>query len=113
MSEFVFLFRGRRLVGSAEQQQKTLEKWWAWMADLDQRGLLANPGLPLQDAAKRVTGPDRAMHDGPFAEIKDLVNGFIVVDADDIDAACELTRGCPIFEQGGGIEVRPVAPMTP
>jgi len=113
MTEFAFLFRGRQYLGSAEQQQKTLEKWWVWIAELDERGLLANPGLPLRDAAKRVVGPGRAIHDGPFAEIKDLVNGFIVVTAEDIDAACEIAKGCPIFEQGGGVEVRPVAPMTP
>ncbi|MBW8816158.1 MAG: hypothetical protein JF588_22300 [Caulobacterales bacterium] len=113
MSEFAFLFRGRELLGSAEQQQKTLEKWGVWMADLSRRGLITDPGLPLQDEAKRVAGPARVIHDGPFAEIKDLVNGFIVVTADDIDAACEIAKGCPIFEHGGGVEVRPVASMTP
>lgn len=113
MSEFVFLFRGRERMGSAEQQQKTLEKWRAWMNDLNQRGLITNPGLPLEDAARRVAGSDRHVHDGPFAEIKDLVNGFIVIGANDIDAACEIAKGCPIFEQGGGVEVRPIASTTP
>lgn len=112
MSEFVFLFRARGRAGSAEQQQKTLEKWRAWMSELNQRGLMTNPGIPLQDTAKSV-GAGRVVHDGPFAEIKDLVNGFIVIAADDIDAACEIAKGCPIFEQGGGVEVRPVASMTP
>ncbi len=113
MSEFVFLFRARERLGSAEQQQKTLEKWGAWMADLNQRGLMTNPGQPLQDTAKRVVGPSKVVHDGPFAEVKDLVNGFIVVTANDIDEACEIAKGCPIFEQGGGVEVRPAASMTP
>ena len=113
MSEFVFLFRGRERMSSAEQQQKTLEKWGAWMSELNQRDLMTNPGLPLQDAAKHIAGADGAVHDGPFAEIKDLVNGFIVVTANDIDAACEIAKGCPIFEQGGGVEVRPVASMKP
>jgi hypothetical protein len=40
MSEFVFLFRGRVWRGSPEQQQKTLEKWGAWMTELNQRGLI-------------------------------------------------------------------------
>jgi hypothetical protein len=113
MSEFAFLFRGRVWRGSPEQQQKTLEKWGAWMTDLNQRGLITNPGLPLRDTAKRVVGPSGVVHDGPFAEIKDLVNGFIVVTAGDIDEACEIAKGCPIFEQDGGVEVRPVAPLTP
>lgn len=113
MSEFVFLFRGRERLGSAEQQQKTLEKWGAWMNDLNQRGLMANPGQPLQDTARRVVGPGKVVHDGPFAEVKDLVNGFIVIAAGNLDEACEIAKGCPIFDQGGGVEVRPVASMTP
>ena len=113
MSEFAFLFRGRRWPDSAEQQQKTLERWRAWMTDLRQRGLITDFGLPLEDQAKHVSGPDKVVHDGPFAEIKDLVNGFIIVAAADMDAACAIARSCPIFEQGGGVEVRPVAPMTP
>lgn len=113
MSEFVFLFRGRERLGSAEQQQKTLEKWGAWMNDLNQRGLMANPGQPLQDTARRVVGPGKVVHDGPFAEVKDLVNGFIVIAAGNLDEACEIAKGCPIFGQGGGVEVRPVASMTP
>jgi hypothetical protein len=113
MSEFVFLFRARVRGGSADQQQKTLQKWGAWMTDLNQRGLITNPGQPLQDTAKRVVGPNGVVHDGPFAEIKDLVNGFIVITANDIDKACEIAKGCPIFEEGGGVEVRPVAPLAP
>ena len=43
----------------------------------------------------------------------ELSDGFIVVTANDIDEACEIAKGCPIFEQGGGVEVRPAASMTP
>lgn len=113
MAEFAFLFRGRTWPDSVEQQQKTLEKWGAWMADLGQRGLMANPGIPLEDEARHVSGAGKTVHDGPFAEIKDLVNGFIIVSVADIDEACEVAKNCPIFEQGGGVEVRPVASMTP
>jgi hypothetical protein len=113
MREFAFLFRGRKWPSSAEQQQKTLERWGAWMADLSQRGLITNPGLPLEDEAKQVGGSGKVVHDGPFAEVKDLVNGFIIVSAANIEEACEMAKGCPIFEQDGVVEVRPVASLNP
>ena len=113
MSEFVFLYRGRMRLGSADQQQKTLEKWGAWMSELGQRGVIVNPGQPLEDTGKRVEGPNRVVHDGPFAEIKDLVNGFTIITAANIDEAAEIAKGCPIFDDGGGVEVRPIIASIP
>ena len=113
MREFAFLFRGRKWPSSAEQQQKTLERWGAWMADLEQRGLIPNRGIPLEDKAKHVSGSGKVVHDGPFAEVKDLVNGFIIVSAANIEEACQLAKGCPIYDQDGVVEVRPVASMKP
>jgi len=46
--------------------------------------------------------------DGPFAEAKDLVGGFSLVEATSIDQAVELSRGCPVLDTGGSVEVRPV-----
>jgi hypothetical protein len=46
--------------------------------------------------------------DGPFIETKEVVVGFYVVDALDLDAALEIARRNPILWDGGGVEVRPV-----
>jgi hypothetical protein len=46
--------------------------------------------------------------DGPYAEAKDVVGGYIIVEADNIDQAVELSKGCPILDVGGSVEVRPV-----
>ena len=56
-------------------------------------------------ASKKVT-------DGPFAEAKDVVGGFSLILAKDLDEAAELSRGCPIFEVDGQVEVRPVMKMN-
>ena len=45
---------------------------------------------------------------GSVAEAKDIVGGFIVVGANDLVQATELSKGCPILEIGGSVEVRPV-----
>ena len=43
--------------------------------------------------------------------LKDLVSGFSLVEAKDLEHATELSLGCPIFTYGGAVEVRPVAKM--
>jgi hypothetical protein len=46
--------------------------------------------------------------DGPFAEIKEAIGGYCVVEAEDLDAAIEIAAGIPAARMGGGIEVRPI-----
>jgi hypothetical protein len=46
--------------------------------------------------------------DGPFAEIKEAIGGYCVVEADDLDAAIEVAAKIPSARMGGAIEVRPV-----
>jgi hypothetical protein len=46
--------------------------------------------------------------DGPFAEANDIVGGYTLIEARDLDHAVELSKGCPIFELEGALEVRPV-----
>ena len=48
--------------------------------------------------------------DGPFADTKEVLGGFYVVQAPDIDAAIELARRVPITRYGGAIEIRPLQP---
>jgi hypothetical protein len=48
------------------------------------------------------------MTDGPFIEAKEVILGFYVVEADDLDGALDIARRNPILRQGGGVEVRPV-----
>jgi hypothetical protein len=57
-----------------------------------------------------VRGKSRTVIDGPYAE-KDLVGGYTLIEAKDLGQAVELSVGCPIFEAGGLVEVRPVMKM--
>ncbi len=54
-----------------------------------------------------VTGD--AVTDGPFIEAKEVILGFYVIEAPDLDAALEIARRNPVLGDGGGLEVRPVA----
>jgi hypothetical protein len=46
--------------------------------------------------------------DGPFAETKDVLGGFYLFEADDLDAAIEIASRVPVARMGGAVEVRPV-----
>ena len=108
MSEFTFLFRGRDTAASPEQMQKIMEKWVAWFKELGAKGLIKDPGHPLGPTGRVVTGKLKTVNDGPYAEAKDVVGGYIIIEAKDLDHATEVSKGCPILEAGGSVEVRPV-----
>jgi hypothetical protein len=114
MSEFVFLFRTseaehREHMGTPESAQQSMEAWLSWVRDLEAKGHIKNPGQPLDRGGKMVRGKNKVVTDGPYAESKDLVLGFMVVEARDVGQAVELSSGCPILEGSGSVEIRPVA----
>ena len=116
MSEFAYLFRSgeqeqRQAMGSPQQMQQTMEKWVAWMKELGDQGHLKDPGQPLERTGQTVKGKTRTVTDGPYPE-KDVVGGFLVVEARDLSQAIELSKGCPILEGGGLVEVRPVLKLN-
>jgi hypothetical protein len=112
MSEFVYLYRGgERPSGSPEQMQRQMQNWMAWMKQLSDQGHIKDPGHPLERTGKLVTGKHKAITDGPFAEAKDVVGGYTLVQAKDLAHAVELTSGCPILDVGGFVEVRPIMKM--
>ena len=75
------------------------------------QGGVKSAGHPLERSGKLVSGAKRTVTDGLFAEAKDVIGGYSIVEARDLDHAVELTAGCPIFRVGGGVEVRPVMKM--
>jgi hypothetical protein len=82
----------------------------AYDRGLMERGVfLAAEALVAPDAARtvRVRSGRAMITDGPFAETKETVAGFILIDVADADAAMEVARGIPMARLGG-VEVRPV-----
>ena len=111
MSEFLYLYRGGNMANNPEEMQKVMQKWMGWFKDLGEKGNLKDAGHPLDKAGKVVRGKQKPVTDGPFAEAKDLVGGYSVVIAKDLSHATELSQGCPIFDNGGFVDVRPVMAM--
>src|SRR5258707_13897524 len=112
MNDFTFLYRGRDTSASREQMQQTMQKWRSWFKQLGQQGHLKDIGNRLENAGKVVKGKQEAVTDGPFAEAKDVVGGFTLIQARDLEQAVEISKGCPILELGGSVEVRPIQVLT-
>jgi hypothetical protein len=93
-----------------QQQQERFEKFMAFQADLEASGkLLVLERLQPTSAAttvKRRDG-DLVIADGPFAETKEQIAGFYVIECEDLDEALELAYRNPAAEFGT-VEVRPV-----
>jgi hypothetical protein len=73
-------------------------------------GVTPGLGLDVPDTATTVRVQDgkTLTTDGPFAEIKEAIGGYLVYEADDLDAAIELASRIPAARMGGAVEVRPI-----
>ena len=112
MNEFVFLYRGGETGRSPERVQQMMQKWMGWFKELADKGHVKDRGQPLERAGKLVNGKRKTVTDGPFAEAKDVVGGYTLILAKDLDQAAELSKGCPILEVDGQVEVRPVMKLN-
>jgi hypothetical protein len=117
MSEFVYLFRSthegqQEAMGTPERAQRSLETWMAWIRELEAGGYLKHRGQPLERTGAVVRGAATPVTDGPDVAAKDMVLGFIVVEARDLAEAVRLAARCPIAVGGGSVEVRPVMPLA-
>ena len=110
MTEFLLLYRGSERVNatlSPQQMQDYLQHFQSWIMSLTRAGKISSCG-PLANEGKTIVGPKAVVSDGPFAESKDLIGGYTVLTAADLDEATKIARGCPFLNVGGSVEIRPV-----
>jgi hypothetical protein len=114
MEKFIYLFRGGENhadnAKESEKAGKNMQAWMNWMQSLQEKGILVGAD-PLQRTGKQVNGTKKVVTDGPFMEAKEMVGGYLIVNAKDINEAVEISKGCPIFEEDGKLEVRPIQKM--
>ena len=112
MTDFLFLFRGGGSGPnpSPEQMQRSLQQWGTWIQGLAQAGKF-KAGEPLERGGKVVAGAKKLITDGPFVESKEIVGGYLIVSAASLEEATTMSKGCPILEEGGSVEVRQIHPM--
>lgn len=110
-SEYLLIFRGTDWDKglSPEQIQTVTGEFMGWFQRLMKEGT-AKAGQPLEHEGKIVSGKKgRTVADGPFAESKEAIGGYFLLQVADIDEAVAIARQCPTLEYGGKVEVRPVA----
>jgi hypothetical protein len=86
--------------------------WAAYVKAIAESGIMVS-GLGLQPpetaTTVRIRDGKRVLHDGPYAEAKEMLGGFFVINVPDLDAALEWAARSPSAESGC-VEVRPALP---
>ena len=111
MAEYM-LFMYQPLEGgpSGEEWAEHYARWQQFDRDIKEAGAFVdNRGLAGIDSATtvRVRGGSRDVTDGPFAETKEYLAGYYLIDVDDLDAALDWAAKIPSVEYGS-VEVRPM-----
>jgi hypothetical protein len=112
MEKFMLIFESPFLnrQPSAEEMQATMGKWMAWIDKLAKAGKY-DSGEPLYPTGKIIKGSHSHVTDAAFAEGKEIIGGYFIVNAADYDEAVALCADYPDYETGGTVIVRQVIKM--
>ena len=114
-TEYMLLFRGTHWDKnlSPEELQNVMGQWAEWFDGLVQQGKIKSAN-PLMDEGKIVSWKKgQTVADGPFAESKEAIGGYFLLQKSDLDEALEIAKQCPTLKYGLTVEVRPVADQCP
>jgi len=93
---------------TAAQMRQIMERFGVWMEDIRAQGLLVS-SHGLKPKGKVLRGPRGAtISDGPYAETKEIIGGYILIKAGSMARALRVARGCPGLDYRLAVEVRPV-----
>lgn len=113
--QYMMLFRGTHWSKglSPQEIQNVLNRWNEWMDRLIKEGKVTAK-QPLVARGKIISGKKkRIVSDGPFAESKEAIAGYFLLEVKDLDEAVEIAKGVPTLDYGVSVEVRPIAAQVP
>jgi hypothetical protein len=114
-SEYMLLFRGndwdRKL--SPEELQQVMSKWTAWYDQLVEVGKIKSAHPLIPDGRIVTQKKGQPVADGPFAESKEAIGGYFLIQMTNLDETLRIAKRCPALEYGMIVEVRPVAEECP
>ena len=91
MSKFVFLYTGGGMPESEDEGKQLMKAWEGFLGGIGDK--LVDVGAPF--------GPSKSLNGNGALQ----ATGYSIVDAASLDEAASLTKGCPIFDRGGNVEV--------
>ena len=111
MNQFLIIVRGSdHATASPEKMQKRLAAFNDWVQKVLNGGFVA--GAPLEESpARLLTSKKEIATDGPFMESKEMISGYMVINANSIEEATELTKECPLLGEFR-LELRQLKPMA-
>ena len=110
MKNFLLVYRAdynNMPTGTPEQMEAMTKKWMDWIKGIATDNKLVDRGNRLHNTG-RVVKANNVVTNGPFVEIKESLGGYSMVKVASYDEAVAIAQGCPIYAQGGCVEVREV-----
>jgi hypothetical protein len=111
LPQFLLLFRAPlddEPEPSPEEMEGIFAEWFAWSERVGAEGKY-HGGNPLEETGKVIRGETgETVTDGPFVESKEVLCGYFLISATDMDDALRIARGCPGLPSGMSVEVRPI-----
>lgn len=111
MNQFLIIVRGSEPSNpSPEKLQQRLALFNDWVQKVLTGRFVA--GAPLEETdARLLASKTEILTDGPFMESKEMISGYMIINAEDIAEATELTKECPLLGQFR-LELRKLKPMN-
>lgn len=100
MAKYVFTYSGGTAPATQAEREASMAAWGAWLGGMGPRAL--DIGNPF--GASMAVGPGGGVTEGSPSGL----TGYSIVSADDLAAAAELAKGCPILDTGGSVHVHEV-----
>jgi len=105
MTDFVLLYKGGSMAETDEERAAVMDAWTSWFGELG--SAIKDGGNPFTQTARHVRS------DGSIGDVaaSGIATGYSIVQADSIDGATALAKGCPVLTSGGEIEVYETFPV--
>jgi hypothetical protein len=98
---------------TSEERAALADRWNAWVASMLAKDQMRS-GHPLSLDGRVISGSHgERITDGPYAEAKEVVGGYVIVRASSLDEAAQIARGCPGLSIGLTVEVRELLARSP
>jgi hypothetical protein len=102
MSNYLFVYYGRMMATTPAEQKKSMDVWMEWFGKLGKA--VVDGGAP--------TKPGKIVSkSGVKAISQNMVSGYSIIKADNLDGAVSMAKTCPIIPEGGQIGIYEVLPM--